>query len=120
MTAKRQPLSVEELIMTGNDYRIMVDTVENGVRHITAAPSSLVCSKLIDFDLIDGRIRNLRYLGGCNGNLQALGALLEGADPEFALERLSGINCAGRGTSCSDQFARVLRDALSRKEPEAK
>ena len=92
----------------------MVDTVENGVRHITAAPSSLVCSKLIDVDIEDGRIRNLRYMGGCNGNLKALGALLEGATVEFALERLSGINCAGRGTSCSDQFARVLREATRR------
>ena len=100
--------------MEGEDFRILVDATENGVRHITAAPSALVCSKLIDFDLIDGKIRNLRYLRGCNGNLQALGALLEGADPEVALERLSGINCAGRGTSCSDQFARVLREALRR------
>ncbi|MBO4455970.1 MAG: TIGR03905 family TSCPD domain-containing protein [Bacteroidales bacterium] len=98
----------------GEDFRILVDTVENGVRHVTAAPSSLVCSKLIDFDLVDGKIHNLRYLGGCNGNLQALGALLEGADTGFALERLSGINCSGRGTSCSDQFARVLRTVLSK------
>ncbi len=100
--------------MSGDDYRIMVDTVENGVRHVTAAPSSMVCSKLIDFDLIDGRIHNLRYLGGCNGNLQALGALLEGAPAEFALERLSGINCSGRGTSCSDQLARILRQVIGK------
>ncbi|MBR4808858.1 MAG: TIGR03905 family TSCPD domain-containing protein [Bacteroidales bacterium] len=98
--------------MQGDDYRILVDTVENGVRHITAAPSALVCSKLIDFDLIDGRIHNLRYLAGCHGNLQALGALLEGMPTEFALERLTGINCSGRGTSCSDQFARVLKQVL--------
>ena len=100
----------------GEDFRILADTVQDGVRHITAAPSRLVCSKLIDFDLRDGRIHNLRYLAGCNGNLQALGALLEGATVEFALERLSGINCSGRGTSCSDQFARVLREA-TRREP---
>ena len=102
------------MIMTGDDFKIMVDTVENGVRHITAAPSALVCSKLIDFDLVDGKIHNLRYLRGCNGNLQALGALLEGQSVDFALERLSGINCAGRGTSCSDQFARILRQAAAR------
>ena len=107
---KQQPLSDESNChMTGNDYNILVDTIENGVRHITAAPSTLVCSKLIDFDLVDGRIHNLKYLAGCNGNLQALGALLEGATVGFAIERLSGINCAGRGTSCSDQLARVLR-----------
>lgn len=100
--------------MTGDDFKIMADTVENGVRHITAAPSALVCSKLIDFDLVDGKIHNLRYLRGCNGNLQALGALLEGQSVDFALERLSGINCAGRGTSCSDQFARILRQVAAR------
>ena len=100
--------------MAGDDFRVMADTVQDGVRHITAAPSALVCSKLIDFELVDGKIRNLRYLGGCNGNLQALGALLEGASVEFALERLSGINCAGRGTSCSDQFARVLKQVTGK------
>ena len=100
--------------MAGDDFRVMADTVQDGVRHITAAPSALVCSKLIDFELVDGKIRNLRYLGGCNGNLQALGALLEGAPVEFALERLSGINCAGRGTSCSDQFARVLKQVTGK------
>lgn len=103
------------MLMEGDDFRILADTMENGVRHITAAPSALVCSQLIDFDLVDGRIHNLRYVRGCNGNLQALGALLEGAPVEFALERLSGINCSGRGTSCSDQFARVLRAALERR-----
>lgn len=101
-------------MMPGDDYQIVADTVENGVRHITAVPSKLVCSKLIDFELVDGKIHNLRYMGGCNGNLKALGALLEGADTDFALERLLGINCAGRGTSCSDQFARILRDVLAK------
>ncbi len=101
-------------MMIGDDYQIVADTVENGVRHITAVPSKLVCSKLIDFELIDGNIHNLKYMGGCNGNLKALGALLEGATTEFALERLLGINCNGRGTSCSDQFARILRDALAK------
>ena len=103
----------------GEDFRILADTFEGGARHITAAPSRLVCSKLIDFDIVDGKIHNLRYLGGCNGNLQALGALLEGASVEFALERLSGINCSGRGTSCSDQLARVLREATEREPVQA-
>ena len=106
-------------MMPGDDYKIVSDTVENGVRHITATPSSLVCSKMINFDIIDGRIYNLKYMRGCDGNLKALGALLEGATVEFALERLSGINCNGRGTSCSDQFARILRDVLAR-TPETK
>lgn len=106
-------------MMPGDDYQIIADTVENGVHHITAAPSRLVCSKMIDFELIDGKIHNLRYMGGCNGNLKALGALLEGATPAFAQERLLGINCAGRGTSCSDQFARILRDVLANSPAES-
>ena len=94
------------------DIRILSDTVLDGVRHITAETSALVCSRQIDFDLVDGTIRNLRYTGGCHGNLQALGALLEGQPVEFALERLSGIDCKGRGTSCSDQLTRALRAVL--------
>lgn len=98
--------------MIGDDFNLVANTVENGVRHVTAQTSGLVCSKFIDFDLVNGKIYNLHYIGGCNGNLFAIGALLEGATAEFALERLSGINCSGRGTSCSDQFARVLRYVL--------
>ena len=94
------------------DFQILSDTVKDGIRHITAAPSALVCSSQIDFDLVDGTLRNLRYTGGCHGNLQALGALLEGQPVSFALERLSGINCKGRGTSCSDQLTRVLKAVL--------
>ena len=94
------------------DFQILSDTTVDGVRHITAATSALVCSRQIDFDLVDGTIRNLRYVGGCHGNLQALGALLEGQPVDFALDRLTGINCKERGTSCSDQFARVLRKVL--------
>ena len=94
------------------DIQILRDTTLDGVRHITAATSPLVCSSQIDFDLVNGTIHNLRYTGGCHGNLQALGALLEGQPVDFALDRLTGINCKGRGTSCSDQFTRVLREAL--------
>ena len=83
------------------DIQILRDITVDGVRHITAVPSALVCSRQIDFDLVDGTIRNLRYTAGCHGNLQALGALLEGQPVAFALDRLTGINCKGRGTSCS-------------------
>ena len=95
-----------------DDFHILKDTVTDGVRHITAVPSALVCSSLIDFDLVDGTIRILRFTGVCLCNLQALGALLEGQPVEFALDRLSGINCKARGTSCSDQLTRVLKAVL--------
>ncbi len=94
------------------DFNIISDITVAGVRHITAQPSGLVCSRQIDFDLVDGTIRNLRYTGGCHGNLQALGALLEGQPVDFAISRLAGINCKERGTSCSDQLTRILRAVL--------
>ena len=93
----------------GDDFRIITDKTTDGVRHITAVPSALVCSAQIDFDLVDGKIHNLRYIKGCDGNLQAIGRLLEGMEADKAAGILLGVNCHGRGTSCSDQLARVLR-----------
>lgn len=100
--------------MTGDDFRILSDTTKNGVRHITAEPSVLVCSARIDFDLSDGRIHNLKYIKGCNGNLQAIGRLAEGQDARTLAKTLSGVDCAMRGTSCTDQLSRIITAALER------
>ena len=101
--------------MIGDDYRIISDTIDaEGTRHISAEPSALVCSVQIDFDLSpDGRIHNLRYIRGCNGNLQAIGRLLEGKPAQEAAAILSGVNCAGRGTSCTDQLSRLIQSATT-------
>ncbi len=96
----------------GDDFKIISDITAGGVRHITAVPSAVVCSAQIDFDLVDGRIHNLHYVRGCDGNLQAVGRLLEGMDADKAVRILSGVNCRGRGTSCSDQLTRVLRTVI--------
>lgn len=98
----------------GDDFSIVSDSVVDGVRHITAVPSSLVCSKQIDFDIVDGKLHNVKYVRGCDGNLQAVGRLLEGMEPQRAIDILSGVNCHGRGTSCSDQLTRILRAVLSK------
>lgn len=98
--------------MTGNDFRIISDTTTDGVRHISAQPSSLVCSRKIDFDIIEGKLHNVVYEKGCNGNLQAIGRLLEGMDAENAVAVLKGVNCNGRGTSCSDQLTRIISSIL--------
>ena len=74
-----------------------------------------VCSTQIDLDVSDGKIHNLSYTGGCNGNLKALGAMCEGASAEEVIRRLSGITCGYKGTSCSDQLARLLQDAMKKK-----
>ena len=73
------------------------------------------CSSMIDFDIVDGKLHNITYTGGCNGNLKAIGSILEGADAKFAVERLSGIRCGFKDTSCGDQLARAIREAIATK-----
>ena len=82
--------------------------------HYTLYPKG-VCSTQIDLDVTDGKIHNLSYTGGCNGNLKALGAMCEGASAEEVIRRLSGITCGYKATSCSDQLARLLKDAMNKK-----
>ena len=82
--------------------------------HYTLYPKG-VCSTQIDLDVTDGKIHNLSYTGGCNGNLKALGAMCEGASAEEVIRRLSGITCGYKATSCSDQLALLLQDAMKKK-----
>ena len=77
------------------------------MEHVTFRPSG-VCSVQIDFDLEDGKIHNLKYIGGCNGNLKAIGRLVEGKDAKEIADILRGNDCKGRGTSCADQLARAI------------
>ena len=69
-----------------------------------------VCSRKIDFEIEDGIIKNVRFLGGCNGNLQGIGKLVEGMTIEEVIEKLEGLNCNGKGTSCPDQLAQALKE----------
>lgn len=73
-----------------------------------------VCSSRIEFDLEDGKLYNIRFRGGCDGNLKAIGKLLEGADASFAIEKLKGNDCGGRGTSCADQLTKAIEQALEK------
>ena len=77
------------------------------MEHVTYSPSG-VCSKQIDFDIEDGKIRNLVYIGGCNGNLKAVGKLVEGKDAREIADLLRGNLCGMRGTSCADQLAKAI------------
>jgi len=72
-----------------------------------------ICSRAIDFDIQDGKVRNVRFDGGCNGNTHGVAVLVEGMDVDEAIKRLSGINCNGRGTSCPDQLAKALAENKS-------
>ena len=68
-----------------------------------------VCSRSICFDVDEeGMLHNVSFEGGCNGNLQGIGQLVEGMEIEEAIGRLSGIRCGWKDTSCPDQLARAL------------
>ena len=79
--------------------------------HFTYTPEG-VCSKLIDFDIVDGKLHNICFLGGCNGNLTAISKLLEGADAQWTIQRLRGNTCGAKPTSCADQLAKAIDQAL--------
>ena len=68
------------------------------------------CSRSILFDIEDGKIKNVQYIGGCNGNLKGISALVEGMDIDEVIARLEGTTCGGKPTSCPDQLAQALKE----------
>ena len=72
------------------------------------------CSTKIDFELEDGIIKSLSYTGGCNGNLQGISKLAVGQRAEEIIEKLRGIRCGFKDTSCPDQLAKALELALEK------
>ncbi|MGN0687039.1 MAG: TIGR03905 family TSCPD domain-containing protein [Oscillospiraceae bacterium] len=73
-----------------------------------------VCSQNISFDIEDGVIKNVVFMGGCNGNLQGIAKLAEGLTPEQLIEKLEGIRCGFKPTSCPDQFSKAVRKAIGK------
>lgn len=80
-------------------------------RHLTHTCVG-TCSRQIDIELDNDIIRSVRFTGGCDGNTQGVATLVRGMKVEEAIARLEGIDCRGRGTSCPNQLARALRQAL--------
>ena len=72
------------------------------------------CSRSILFDIEDGKVRNVQYIGGCNGNLKAISKLVDGMTVEYIEEKLRGNTCGRRPTSCADQLARAVREAYNK------
>lgn len=71
------------------------------------------CSSYILFDIDDEkRLHNVRFIGGCDGNLKSIGRLVEGRDAKEISEMLSGVHCGFKDTSCGDQFSRAIKEAL--------
>ena len=83
------------------------------MEHLTY-PTRGVCSRMIDIDIEDGIIQNVQYHGGCSGNTQGVAALVKGMKIEDAIERLAGIRCGFKNTSCPDQLAQALRAYLAK------
>jgi uncharacterized protein (TIGR03905 family) len=77
-----------------------------------------VCAKQISFSLESGKIHNLSFVNGCPGNLQAIGKLLEGEDATKAIRILKGNTCGRNSTSCADQLAIALEQALDKETAE--
>ncbi|MBQ2501146.1 MAG: TIGR03905 family TSCPD domain-containing protein [Bacteroidales bacterium] len=91
------------------EVTLISDKTEGGIRKASFLTCGVVCSSQIDIELEGDTLKSVRYTGGCNGNLQGIGALVAGMNKDEVIERLSGINCKGRGTSCPDQLSRALK-----------
>ena len=70
------------------------------------------CSTRINFDITDGKLFNVVFTNGCNGNLKAISKLVEGMDAERVIEILDGNTCGMKNTSCADQLSKAVRAAL--------
>lgn len=73
-----------------------------------------VCSQAIRFDIVDNKVKNVQFVGGCSGNTQGVSRLIEGMDVHEAISRLEGIHCGPRPTSCPDQLANALKAAIAK------
>lgn len=82
------------------------------MENYTYTPSG-VCARQISFAVENGKLHNVKFVGGCPGNLLAIGKLLEGADARQTAALLAGNDCGGKGTSCADQLARAITQAIN-------
>lgn len=71
-----------------------------------------VCARVINFEIENGKIFNVSFLGGCNGNLKAISKLIDGMECEKVISILKGNDCGGRGTSCADQLTIAIEKAM--------
>lgn len=72
------------------------------------------CSQRILFEIEDGVLRNVQFIGGCNGNLKGIASLVEGMNVQDVITRTEGIHCGMKATSCPDQLATALKEAITK------
>lgn len=70
-----------------------------------------VCARTINFSVEEGKVKNVKFNGGCNGNGKGVSALVDGMDVDEAISRMKGITCGMKSTSCPDQLAQALEQA---------
>lgn len=68
------------------------------------------CASTVRFEVVDGKVHNVRFIGGCSGNTQGVARLAEGMDKDEVIRRLEGVRCGPKSTSCPDQFAKALKE----------
>lgn len=71
-----------------------------------------VCARKISFEIIDGKLHNVSFMGGCNGNLKAISKLVEGMEATKVIEILKGNTCGYKNTSCADQLCKAIEEVL--------
>ena len=71
-----------------------------------------VCSREINFEVEDNKVKNVQFVGGCSGNTQGVARLIDGMDIDEAISRIEGIQCGFRPTSCPDQLAKAIDEVL--------
>lgn len=69
------------------------------------------CSQRIIFDIEDNILKNVQFIGGCNGNLKGISSLVEGMNIDDVIAKVEGISCGFKSTSCPDQLAKALKEA---------
>ena len=94
------------------DVTLISDTTEAGIRKSSFQTCGVVCSVQIDIETEGDIIRKVQYTKGCHGNTQGVASLCVGMKVPDVIERLEGIDCKGRGTSCPNQLARALKKLL--------
>ncbi|MDO4616057.1 MAG: TIGR03905 family TSCPD domain-containing protein [Lachnospiraceae bacterium] len=72
-----------------------------------------VCASAIGFEIEDGKVHNVKFQGGCSGNTQGVAVLVEGMDVNEAIKKMEGIKCGFKPTSCPDQLAKALKEAIA-------
>ena len=106
----QEKVQTTEQVNTVDDYQIVSDKVEDGIRYVVATPSTKVCSNQIDIQIKGDIIQSVVYTRGCDGNAKGIGALIKGMSIDEAIKRLDGITCGKRQTSCPDQLAKILKE----------